>query len=437
MTWSSKISLIIVSFCWISAMQSQKNLLQSGPMVGQVTLRDVSLWVQTKGEANVAFTWNEKGNKTAKTKSQTVKTLSENGYTKTIHLTNLKPGTSYEYQLYINNQPVTLNYPTEFKTQEHWQFRRNPPDFTFVAGSCFYVNDTDYDRPGTPYGGDYQILDQIIKSKPDFMVWLGDNIYLREGDFESRSGIYYRNTHTRSLPELQPLIASTPNYAIWDDHDYGPNDSDWTYPLKHHSLDAFKNFWPSDSYGSGHTEGITQSFIWNDCQFFMLDDRWYRTVDRENGTILGEQQKYWLKEALLYSKATFKFICVGGQFLNDAKVFENFANYESERSEIIQFLDDNNIKGVVFITGDRHHSEICKLKTPNGNKIYDVTSSAITSSTGPHTEPNTLRVPDSMIGVRNFAIFKISGQGNGRKLQVEFKDKAGNCLFNYNFSFSE
>lgn len=410
---------------------SQKSLLQSGPMLGPVTLRDVTLWVQTKSEAKVHFTYQEKGLKSVSLKTPIIATKPESGFTATAHLPNLKTGTTYEYKVFINNQPVGFDYPLQFTTQEHWQFRKDPKDFSFVAASCFYVNDLDYDRPGTPYGGEFEILEQIEKANPDLMVWLGDNIYLREGDYESRSGIYYRNTHTRSYKGLQSLLARFPHYAIWDDHDFGPNDSDWTYPLKPHTKDAFIDFWPSESYGAGGTEGINSSFMWNECQFFMLDDRWYRTVETENGTILGEQQKYWLKEALLYSRAPFKFVCIGGQVLNTAKVYENYANYEAERAEILQFIDDYNIKGVVFITGDRHHSEISKLVTDKGNVIYDVTSSAITSGTGPHEEPNTLRIPGSMIGVRNFATFKVSGERKNRQLSVEFKNSKGEKLFEY------
>lgn len=425
---------VIISFVVLTFVQygeSQKSLLQSGPMLGPVTLRDVTLWIQTKSEAKVHFTYHEKGQKSAVLKTPVITTKMDDGYTATVHLPNLKTGTTYEYQVFINNQPVTFNYPLQFTTQQHWQFRRDPPDFTFVAGSCFYVNDTEYDRPGTPYGAEFEILDHIKQTKPDFMVWLGDNIYLREGDFESRSGIYYRNTHTRSFPGLQSLLSQCPHYAIWDDHDFGPNDSDWTYVLKHHAKDAFRDFWPSESYGAGGTEGITNSFVWNDCQFFMLDDRWYRTVETENGTILGEQQKYWLKEALLYSNSPFKFVCLGGQFLNTAKVYENYSNYEAERNEIIQFIDEYNIKGVVFITGDRHHSEISKLVTDKGNVIWDVTSSAITSGSGPHEEPNTLRIPGSMVGMRNFATFRVTGDRKNRKLSVDFKNSKGEKVFEY------
>ncbi|MBC7884389.1 MAG: alkaline phosphatase D family protein [Saprospiraceae bacterium] len=415
---------------------SQKNLLKSGPMLGPVTLRDVTLWVQTTTDASVYFTYRVKGSKNKYVKSETVQALKNDAYTVQIHISGLTPGTTYEYKTNINDKEVSRPYTTEFTTQSQWQYRTDPPDFTFIAGSCFYINDTSYDRPGNPYGGDYNVVNEMYKSRPDLMVWLGDNIYLREGDFESRSGIYYRHTHTRSLPELQPFLSSIPQYAIWDDHDYGSNDSDWTYPLKNHSLDAFKDFWPSETYGAGGTDGVTNSFVWNDCQFFMLDDRWYRTANLNYGSILGEVQKYWLKETLLSSRATFKFIAVGGQFLSDFAGFENFANYKAEREEIINFLDENNIKGVVFLTGDRHHSEITKLKTKKGNVFYDVTSSAITSTTYDHSnEINSLRVKGSMVSERNFGVFSVKGNQDKRSLAVTFKNVTGKEVYQYDFEF--
>ncbi len=424
---------VLVCTCQES-MYAQKSLLKSGPLLGPTSLRDVTLWLQTTQEATVHFTYKAKGSNEAFRKSERITSKKEDGYTVKIHLSDVIPGTTYIYKTFINNIEVILLYPTEFTTQPHWQFRTDAPDFSFIAGSCFYVNDTTYDRPGKPYGGNYEIVNEMYRAKPNLMVWLGDNIYLREGDYESRSGIYHRHTHTRSLPELQPFISSIPQYAIWDDHDYGPNDSDWTYPLKDHALDAFQDFWPSESYGAGDTEGVTSSFGWNDCQFFMLDDRWYRTVEVENGTILGDLQKYWFKEAIKASKARYKFVAVGGQFLSDFAGFENFANYKDERAEIIQFLDDNDIKGVVFLTGDRHHSEVSKMVTEKGNVFYDVTSSAITSSTYDHSkEPNTLRVEGSMISERNFAVFNVSGDKKNRKLSVVFKNTTGQDVYSYEF----
>ncbi len=81
------------------------------------------------------------------------------------------------------------------------------------------------------------------------MLWLGDNTYLREADYTSNSGIYYRYNHTRAIPDLQQLLATKHNYAIWDDHDFGPNDGNSSYELKNTTLQAFKDYWGNKSYG--------------------------------------------------------------------------------------------------------------------------------------------------------------------------------------------
>jgi len=420
----------------LSSAEAQQNLLKSGPMLGPVTLRTATLWAQTSKEAKVEFRYRLKDSKDNFSTTESIMTNHSNAFIATAIASLLTPGKRYEYQLVINEEVVKTAYPTTFTAQTLWAYRMDAPDFTFATGSCLYINETEFDRPGKSYGGEYEILSNMYKSKPDFMVWLGDNTYLREGDYDSKAGIYHRYTHTRSVPELQPFLGSVAQYATWDDHDYGPNDSDWTYPLKNYTLEAFKNFWPNEAYGAGHTEAVTSSFVWNDCQFFMLDDRWYRTVETDNGTILGEQQKYWLKEALLNSKATFKFVCVGGQFLSNAAIFENFANFKEERQEIIDYIDDKNIKGVVFLTGDRHHTEITKLVTAKGNTIYDATVSAITSTTYDHSaEKNTLRVPGSMISERNYGVFNVSGSKEKRALNAKFFNTVGKQLYEYNFTF--
>ena len=264
------------------------------------------------------------------------------------------------------------------------------------------------------------------------MVWLGDNTYLRVPDWNSKTGIYHRYTHTRSLPELQPLLAMTHHYATWDDHDYGPNDCDRSFWGKQLTRQAFIDFWANLNYGVGGSEGITGYFEWSDCDFFMLDDRWYRAPRHGDGTYFGETQLSWLIDALRYSQAPFKFICTGGQVVSDAAVFENMAQFPRERRMLLDSIDKYNISGVVFLTGDRHHSEISRMATGDGDVIYDITSSALTSSCSPHPEePNHHRVPGSMIGQRNYAILSVSGPEDARTCQVTFKDSDGKVLFEH------
>ena len=318
-----------------------------------------------------------------------------------------------------------------FTTQSLWQWRDDPPDFNFLAGSCLYINDPPYDRPGTPYGGDYELLQQMAGEDAELMIWLGDNIYLREADWNSHSGIYHRYAHTRATAELQRLLRRMHQYAIWDDHDYGPNDSDRSYWLKHLTRQAFMDFWANPNYDVAGDGGISGSFTWNDCQFFLLDNRWQRSPQATDGQILGRQQVDWLIDALRSSKANFKFICVGGQLLSDLQKFENHANFKNERAYIIEQIDKYNIQGVIILSGDRHSSEISKYTTDDGDVFYDVTSSPLTSRAYDHTdEANSHRVPGTMVGTQSYAKIYVSGPYGKRKCRVEFKDKSGKVLVN-------
>jgi alkaline phosphatase D len=306
-----------------------------------------------------------------------------------------------------------------------------------ALGSCFFVNDSLYDRPGKSYGGNYEILQSIYDKKPDLMLWLGDNTYLREPDYFTVSGMLYRYTHTRSLKELQPLLASCAHYAIWDDHDYGPNDSDRSFKFKNTSQQIFENFWANPK--PVHTKSYYTSFTYEDCEFFLLDNRYFRTPNKrttDKRTILGEEQFQWLIDGLVASKANFKFVCIGGQVLNTAAVFENYAIFEDERKYIIETIQKENIKNVIFLTGDRHHSEL--TVTPNEPKIYDFTISPLTAGAANFPdEKNEWRVKDSYIGVRNFGLITVSGKLKERVLNLQILDSNGKELWKYTINLQK
>jgi alkaline phosphatase D len=409
---------------------SQEKYLQSGPMVGYSEMREVLLWVQTNTGARVKFVYFEEGNPSEKHQTEETVTEKQTAYTAKLTAENLEPGKVYQYELYINNKPINLPYPLKFQTRKLWQWRGDPPDFKFVTGSCNYVNDPPYDRPGTPYGDNYEIFTAIYNQQPDMMLWLGDNSYLREVDWYSRSGILYRNTHTRSLPELQPLLASVHHYAIWDDHDYGPNNSDRSFRQKEDALEAFKLFWGNPTFGINGQPGATTIFQWADVDFFLLDNRYYHSPNnRYTGerTLLGEAQINWLIDALSTSEALFKFIVVGGQFLNPVTYGENFSTFPEERSQILQLLSRESISGVIFLTGDRHHTELSKLERENLYPLYDLTVSPLTASPNPENieERNVLRVPGTFVGERNFARIAVTGPKTDRMLEITVFSSAG------------
>jgi alkaline phosphatase D len=417
---------------------AQNSLIQSGPMLGYVDMKEAVIWVQTTRPAEVFVTYYEKKHPDQIRFSNKAFTGYDKALTAHLYLDTLEPGTDYHYDLYINNKKAKLPYPSEFKTQEIWKWRKDAPDFKFAMGSGAYINETAYDRPGKPYGGGYEIYDHIAEMKPDFFLWLGDNVYLREPDWNTRAGIFHRYSHDRAIPELKKLLATTHHYAILDDHDFGPNDSDKSFWNKAETLDAFELFWANPSYGVPGVNGVTTFFNWSDCDFFLLDNRTNRDPNKrmkDHKTELGEDQLQWLFDNLVNSYGTFKFIVMGGQFLSNSGMFESYTNYgfEGERRRIIDFIYEQNIKNVVFLTGDVHFSEISVLKQRGKPTIWDITSSPLNSGVNIHgaDQPNSLRIPESVIMERNFALLEITGGKGERKLKVTYFNTQGEKLYEY------
>ena len=410
----------------------------SGPMVTHADLRQVQIWVQLSGKGTVQVTYSSLDGSTKERKSRVFYADSLHNYRLLMQIDSVEQGKRYAYSLLINGKKAEFQYPLEFQIPALWQWRSEPPNVTVALGSCFYVNEEQYDRPGKPYGGDYPIVANIVSKKPDLMIWLGDNVYLREADYGSKLGIMRRYEHTRSLPELQSLLGSVHHYAIWDDHDYGPNDSDRGYVLKHEARDVFKQFWGNPTYGNAKQEGIYTTFQWADVQFFLLDNRFFRSPNKRTTgerTILGEEQKQWLIDNLVSSTATFKVIAMGGQFLNPLVRFENYATYSSERQEIIDLIGKEQISGVFFLSGDRHYSEMTELKpSASGPKysLLDFTVSPLTSgpfSSRTDLDNNPLSLPGSAIYERNYGMLEFKGTGNTRSVSFVLYNKEGKELW--------
>ncbi len=401
-------------------------LLKSGPMLGYADMREAMIWIQTSREAEVFAVYTDLADPGLVRQTNKVKTNKDEAFTARLIADSVEPGRTYSYKLYINSKLVKLPYATDFSTPPIWRWRTDPPEFTMLTGSCTYVNQPEYDRAGKPYGGDYRIFTQMASQKADFMVWLGDNIYLRESDWNTWTGIVKSYNHTRSLPELQSFLASTHHYATWDDHDYGPDNSNKSFFNKNQTLDAFKLYWGNPSYGVGDIKGAITSFQWGDADFFLLDNRWYRDSDelqKENKTLLGEKQLEWLLENLVTSRATFKIVAMGGQFLSDASAnVEAYSSsgFNKEREQIISFIQQHAIKNVIFITGDAHYSEMSVLKQENKPTIYDLTFSAMSAgvNTSGATWKNSYRVPGTVAMERNYGMIKFSGPAKDRKLTV-------------------
>ena len=411
----------------VSCCEDEQPELLSGPMIGHVSMRSAQVWAQVDRETDLCVTYWKEGEIESIGCSDLQLADVNTAYSVKFELSGLAPGSRYNAVLVANGESV--GDTISIATQVLWDYRMDPPEFKAVVGSCTFINDSIFDRPGRGYGGEYEVFESIVKTEPDMMLWLGDNVYLREVDFQSYSGYLYRYSHTRAVPEMQDLLKECPNYAIWDDHDFGPNDADASWVHRDWAQDAFKTFWANPSYGApSGANNIATAFRFNDVEFFLLDNRSQR-IHHNNRTqdihVLGDEQLDWLIAALNKSKAPFKMVAVGGQFLNTAALHENMANFP-ERQDVIDRIEEEHIHGVVFLTGDRHCTDMSRIELEGGVVIHDLTVSPLTSSAYDNSdEPNELRVEGTTTGIRNFAELNFSGPRKNRSLEIVVKDAKG------------
>lgn len=416
---------------------SVQHLLRSGPMLGYSQMTETVVWLQTKQPARVQVRfWREGEPRTARV-SEVLHASAENDHIVRFTISDLEFGSKYEYEIYLEGIRYDAPHRFSFQTQPMWRYRKDPPAFRFVIGSCAYINDPPFDRPGKPYGAEMGIFNTILAQKPDFMLWIGDNVYYRDADWLSVRAMRARYAQNRQLPELQPLLASVHHYATWDDHDYGPNNSDRTYPLRTESLQIFQDYWANQTYGLDDVPGVFGRFVWNDVEFFLLDDRYHRSPNAmqppEKREMLGGAQLEWLLESLRSSNATFKVVINGNQMLNPLAFDETLNEFPTEQKELFEFLRTGEVEGVIFVSGDKHHTELIRRTDVAPYPLYDVTVSPLTAGTffGKEETNNPARVPGTLVVERNFATVDVTGSAKDRKFEIRTYDYSGKLLWTH------
>lgn len=425
-------SLLIFSTCLFINFSSfsQSSSLASGPMMGHLDHESAIIWLEAADFINKAELIYWEKSKSKKEKKLVVQLPFElDPKVVKFELADLTPETEYEYKIELNDKEAALPIsPATFKTPIK-PGKKQVNDFKFMVGSCM-------NNPN-------DILNIMTKTPADFMIWLGDNHYFSSSDYESDAGMKKRHQITKR--QLKDLLAVRPNFAIWDDHDYGPNNSGGNFKLKSSSLKYFQLFWGNKSYGEPHNPGVYSSFNRGDAAFFLTDDRYYRSSEIKQDVVhgrpnelrkfFGDQQMKWLQNQLKASAATFKFIVCGSQVLNEIGSKESLRQYTFEFNQLMDFITKNKIEGVIFLSGDRHFSEMTFYQPQDCYKLFDFTCSALTSAVHPikseKEKNNPQRIPGSLLMENNFGIIAISGPAGNRTVQLKTLDINGTEKWNF------
>jgi alkaline phosphatase D len=352
--------------------------LVHGPMVGNVFDTRAIFWSRTATEVDIEFIVSTEPKFRQPLRTAKVRTLLANGHAAQVSVEGLRPDTEYFYRAITDGEVMPKVY--SFKTQ--------PPayqqaEFAVAFGACAaYI----------PWHS--HMWHTIGQHDLKGLLLLGDNVYI---DYPENPYIQEYCYHQRqSEREWRELVSKVPVYAVWDDHDFADNDDyggpaidepSWKIPV----WETFMDQWANISYGGGRDQpGIWFSFNIADVDFFMLDGRYYREGSYVNNadeslTMLGPVQKEWLKQSLLNSKATFKVIASPVPWAYEAKGtmagrYDHWRGYKNEREELFDFLYENNIGGVVLLSGDRHRADLWTIERERGYNLYEFANARLTNT---------------------------------------------------------
>lgn len=391
--------------------------LTGGPLVGATDHATSRLWARTDGPGEVVFRIRPAAAPDARWQEVATRTRDDADNTAVALVEGLAPGTEYAYEVLVDGRPAPGG---------PWSFRTLPAPgtgrVTLAFGSCVNMAR----QPEQP------IFDAVAAAGPSAFVFLGDNSYYDREDVKDPVRMWARVREQRENPGLRRLIGSTPVFAQWDDHDYGPNDSDRTYALKGVARDIFVAYFPNPSAGEGG-EGIYTRASLGPVDLFLLDNRWFRDPNRQpnspDKTLLGARQREWLLEGLAASTAPIKVVATANQFLARYHAFESWQLARDEREAILDGIRDRGVRGVLFVSGDRHLAEVVRWPADRvGYELWDVTSSPLANTSfqrgGDVSNPDRVFIYGAG---NNFGWIEVDA--DARTVRLELRDEKGETLW--------
>jgi len=202
----------------------------------------------------------------------------------------------------------------------------------------------------------------------DLFLFLGDNAYCDNCTTLDD----YRGEYTAHFgkPEHVAVRASTGMLATWDDHEVANNWNPETIDADQlaAATQAFFEHLPVRRLADT-PDRIWRSARWGGtAEVFVLDCRGERrpsTKQDADATYLSRAQMDWLEAGLAASTAVFKIIMNSVPITDMPPVWDvstdRWEGYPAARREILEFIDDQAISGVVWVGGDFHLGFVAKV----------------------------------------------------------------------------
>ena len=391
------------------------NELTVGPIVGETTQNRVRIW--GRGEAHViddqprrcfgAIRHRKQGAQSW-SRTQIIKMNPNFDLTGLAILDRLVPETRYEYQMGFFFSEGEMG-DVEFRNSDWTNISgghfltasgndRKPR--TLVIGSCRYLLKTFlgdfFDNRGDKT---FRSILKQIKNGTEIhqLIMMGDQIYADDLNVfnpdKTIAQFYQRYRDAFSQKYIRRLMSQIPTYMTLDDHEIEDNwpsmadEQDWKtlFPNAIHAYQTYQLSHSPTIPVRGRRLVGTLNRLWYKysdgcCDIFVTDSRTerYFNPDGESG-ILGPDQIRSLKRWLKDGSGRVKIVVTSVPFVPDSASDESqdkWAGFQRQRIELLEHIERNQIRKVVFFSGDVHASLSIELISPSKVKIVSVVSSA-------------------------------------------------------------
>ncbi|GDX83359.1 hypothetical protein LBMAG42_51700 [Deltaproteobacteria bacterium] len=327
--------------------------ISHGPMVGGVSDTSAIVWARLEGAGSARVVYSADPSFALAETTTTIAASEAADWTLQFPLTGLLPATLYSYRVETGGEPRAGTFRTFPEPDQNVDFR-----FVVFADIASALAAPAYEAA---FNEDPAFLLQIgdFDHNDPAAVGVGDEI-----DVEN-----WRAMHRRCLgdgPHGQDLatwiLPSIPIFHMWDDHDYGANNAGGDAVYRDVATQAFLEYYPvGDRPNPG--AGLWYSFRYGQVEVFMLDLRSQRdpfddaTIPVKSVLVrepMEDDQLQWLERGLLASTARWKVVVSTSVWNPHSKTNDSWMNYPEEQAEIVALVEDNNLPGVMVVSGDIH-----------------------------------------------------------------------------------
>ncbi len=201
-------------------------------------------------------------------------------------------------------------------------------------------------------GSNGAVFDRMLAETPDLYINMGDLHYanLVSDDPSDHIAALGRSL---SAPAQSALVSSVPTTWVWDDHDFGDDNSDSSSPSREAVSIAYRRAVPHHGVDPDPEASIAQAFTVGRVRFVVTDTRSMRT----ERSMLGQAQLDWfLDEVLTAARAHALVVWVNPTpwISDDGPSSDNWSAYPDERRRIADHLVESGVSNLVMVSGDAH-----------------------------------------------------------------------------------